>query len=107
MCGCRWQVGGGTFVVAPAVTGRSWWRRSITKINFDGAYNKQMKQLGRCIIYRNLKAENLGAKMIFNDRVLIPFAAEAIACLQAIHAGLEMRVRQIVIEGDALSVIRQ
>ncbi|MBA0683319.1 hypothetical protein Goari_024986, partial [Gossypium aridum] len=45
--------------------------------------------------------------MIFNERVLIPFAAEAIACLQAIQAGLEMGLRRIVIEGDALSVIRQ
>ncbi|MBA0857263.1 hypothetical protein Goshw_009715, partial [Gossypium schwendimanii] len=44
--------------------------------------------------------------MIFNERVLIPFAAEAIACLQAIQAGLEMGLRRIVIEGDALSVIR-
>ncbi|MBA0799529.1 hypothetical protein Gohar_010041, partial [Gossypium harknessii] len=44
--------------------------------------------------------------MIFNERVLIPFAAKAIACLQAIQAGLEMGLQRIVIEGDTLSVIR-
>ncbi|MBA0864079.1 hypothetical protein Goshw_029703, partial [Gossypium schwendimanii] len=80
--------------------------QSITKINFDEAYNKQRKQLGTGIIFRSSKEENLGAKMLVNEGVLTPFAVEAIACLLAVQAGLEMGLRRVIIEGDALSVLR-
>ncbi|KAH1046486.1 hypothetical protein J1N35_037270 [Gossypium stocksii] len=42
-----------------------------------------------------------------NMHTPIPFAAEAMACLQAVQAGLKFGYRQVVIEGDALNVIRK
>ncbi|MBA0621159.1 hypothetical protein Godav_006807 [Gossypium davidsonii] len=44
--------------------------------------------------------------MLVNEGVLTPFAVEAIACLLAVQAGLEMGLRRVIIEGDALSVLR-
>ncbi|MBA0639867.1 hypothetical protein Goklo_022866 [Gossypium klotzschianum] len=42
--------------------------------------------------------------MTVNERVPTPFAAEVLALLQVVQVGLDLRLRQIVIEGDALSI---
>lgn len=44
--------------------------------------------------------------MTVNERVPTPFAAEVLALLQVVQVGLDLRLRQVVIEGDALSIIR-
>ncbi|MBA0686065.1 hypothetical protein Goari_013686 [Gossypium aridum] len=49
----------------------------------------------------------LCSKIPLHDNIATPFAVEAIACLQAIKMGLDLRISAAEIQGDALSVVRK
>ncbi|MBA0879401.1 hypothetical protein Goshw_003363, partial [Gossypium schwendimanii] len=42
-----------------------------------------------------------------NNRVLTPFIVEALSSLQAMKAGLNLGFRRVVVEGDALNIIKK
>ncbi|MBA0780208.1 hypothetical protein Gotri_004338, partial [Gossypium trilobum] len=42
-----------------------------------------------------------------NNRVPTPFVVEALSCLQAMKAGLNLGFRRVVVEGDAFNIIKK
>ncbi|MBA0570767.1 hypothetical protein Golob_004378 [Gossypium lobatum] len=42
-----------------------------------------------------------------NNGVPTPFIVEALSCLQAMKAGLNLGFRRVVVEGDALNIIKK
>ncbi|PPS05643.1 hypothetical protein GOBAR_AA15009 [Gossypium barbadense] len=76
------------------------------KINFDVAFNKQRNESCSGLVARNTRAEVICSKSVLHENIPFAFAAEAIACLQAIQLGLLLRLREVEIEDDSRSVIR-
>ncbi|KAA3474993.1 reverse transcriptase [Gossypium australe] len=87
----RWEAPAGMF-----------WR-----INFDAAFNRQINESCSGLVIRNEKAKVLCSKTIFNKNILTAFAAEALACFQAIDLGLQLELRDVEIEGDARTEIKK
>ncbi|MBA0729128.1 hypothetical protein Golax_025802, partial [Gossypium laxum] len=80
---------------------------SEVKINFEATFDKQTNKSSTSIVCRDLEGVILGSKTVVNIRIPTPFAAEVLACLQPIQTRLELGFRQVVIEGDTLSVIKK
>ncbi|XP_040932095.1 uncharacterized protein [Gossypium hirsutum] len=86
------------------------WKRppgQIVKINFDGAYNERNQQSASGIVVRNRKGFVLLSCTEIHHRVLSAFAAEALTCRKVIQIALNMQEKEIIIEGDSLSVIKK
>ncbi|MBA0680076.1 hypothetical protein Goari_011801 [Gossypium aridum] len=50
----------------------------------------------------------IGSRTVMNKNIPNPFAAEALACLQAIEMGIDMNLREmVVVEGDALTIVKK
>ena len=75
------------------------------KINFDGSVRKAEKKGGIGIIARNEKGEVMGAVQATIDGVTDPEAIEAYAACRGMQFVQQMGFNNIVLEGDALSVI--
>ncbi|KAG8486386.1 hypothetical protein CXB51_019716 [Gossypium anomalum] len=80
---------------------------TIIKINFDGAYDGQGFRLASGIVTRNAEREVLISKSETYEGVVSAFAIEAIACDRAIQTGLEEGWPKVIVEGDALSIIKK
>ncbi|MBA0799472.1 hypothetical protein Gohar_009986 [Gossypium harknessii] len=59
------------------------------------------------IICKNSKGEILGVRMTVNDRIPLPFYGGGNRILAGSTTGVEMGFRRVIIEGDALSIIRR
>ncbi|KAA3474494.1 reverse transcriptase [Gossypium australe] len=81
--------------------------RTFWRINFNAAFNKQNSESCSGLVIRNDKAEVLCSKTIFNKNIPTAFAAEALACYQAILLELQLDLRDVEIEGDARTVIKK
>ncbi|KAG8483101.1 hypothetical protein CXB51_022017 [Gossypium anomalum] len=77
------------------------------KINFDRAYNERNRQSASGIVVRNSEGFVLLSCTDIHHRVLSAFAAEALACRKATKIALNMQEKEIIIEGDSLSVIKK
>ncbi|MBA0841184.1 hypothetical protein Goarm_003690, partial [Gossypium armourianum] len=77
------------------------------KINFDGAFDKQNSRSRIGIVCRDLSGKILNCRVMVNNRVPTPFVVEALSCLQAMKAGLNLGFRRVVVEGDALNIIKK
>nr|KJB61324.1 hypothetical protein B456_009G352100 [Gossypium raimondii] len=77
------------------------------KINFDGAFDKQTFKFGIGIVCRDPEGKILNCRSKVNNRIPTTFAVEALACLQAVRMGLDLGYRRVVVEGDALSIIKK
>ncbi|XP_052485099.1 uncharacterized protein LOC128040401 [Gossypium raimondii] len=77
------------------------------KINFDAAFNRQRNESCSGLVVRNERAEVICSRTIMHVNILSAFAAEVMACLQALNLGLHLGLREIKIEGDSHSVIRK
>ncbi|KAK5772977.1 hypothetical protein PVK06_049279 [Gossypium arboreum] len=53
------------------------------------------------------RKEDLNCRAMINNRVPTPFAVEALACLQAVKVSLDVGFRLMVVEGDALNIIKK
>ncbi|KAK8614318.1 hypothetical protein V6N13_122679 [Hibiscus sabdariffa] len=62
---------------------------------------------GHCIIFRDSAGDVLAAGCFSHHNVLDPFAAEALACYQALVLAHDLSYMRIVLEGDSLSVIKK
>lgn len=47
------------------------------------------------------------SKSTLQENVQSPFEAKALACLEAVRLGVELRFPKVVIEGDSLKVIKK
>ncbi|KAG8492969.1 hypothetical protein CXB51_012664 [Gossypium anomalum] len=65
------------------------------KINFDRAFDKQTFKSGIGIVCRDSKGKILNCRL------------EALACLQVVRIDLDLGYRRVVVEGDALSIIKK
>ncbi|KAH1082866.1 hypothetical protein J1N35_022627 [Gossypium stocksii] len=77
------------------------------KLNFDGAYDTTLQQSTSGIVARNEDREVLLTCSEIHYGVSSAFAAEAIACRNAVQIGVEQGWPKIIIEGDSLSIIKK
>ncbi|KAH1081692.1 hypothetical protein J1N35_021453 [Gossypium stocksii] len=86
------------------------WRpppQGFLKINFDAAFDKKEKKSCSGIIVRKPKGVVTESKEQIHTNISSSFAAEAIACLQAVNIGRELGLTHVIIEGDSLTVIKK
>ncbi|MBA0551752.1 hypothetical protein Golob_022619 [Gossypium lobatum] len=69
--------------------------------------NSRTKRSCTGVVIRNLEGIVLGSRMIINSHIPSDFAAEALACFQAVQMGLDLGFLEAVIEGDALIVVKK
>ncbi|KAG8486156.1 hypothetical protein CXB51_019595 [Gossypium anomalum] len=80
----------------------------MLKINFGAAFNERSKTSRSGLVCRNSEGKMIGSRTVMNKNVPNPFAAEALACLQAIEMGIDMNQREmVVVEGDALTIVKK
>ncbi|KAA3472099.1 reverse transcriptase [Gossypium australe] len=80
---------------------------SRLKINFDAAFNRQRKESCTGLIVRNGNSEVICSRSIINKNIPSAFAAEALACYQALELGVQLGLRDVEVEGDSQTVIRK
>lgn len=76
----------------------------------SGAFSSQNKRESRScsrIVVRDSNGGILGSKIVINKNIHMAFAAEAIACVQAVTLGRDLVLTTVEIEGDALSVVKK
>ncbi|XVF87470.1 hypothetical protein PTKIN_Ptkin18bG0122500 [Pterospermum kingtungense] len=78
---------------------------NMIKVNFDGSLNKESKFGGIGIVIRNDAREVMGAKAKRIQNVNDPFLIEALAAVDALEFASDRGFKEIVLEGDALSII--
>ncbi|MBA0786438.1 hypothetical protein Gotri_026240 [Gossypium trilobum] len=71
-------------------------------INYDASFQKHLMCSCTGIIIMNQVGDTLVSSIIQN-KVHTEFAAEALACLKAVRMGLDLKLQEVIIEGDALS----
>ncbi|KAA3462671.1 TOM1-like protein 2 [Gossypium australe] len=69
------------------------------KINFDIAFKAHFTKSYSGLVVRDDRSRVIGKKVIL--------MTEAFACLQALKLGVEMGLRDVIIEGDSLTVIKK
>ncbi|MFQ6650529.1 hypothetical protein Gotur_022916 [Gossypium turneri] len=77
------------------------------KINFDAAYDGDLNQSVAGIVARDSGGNVLLSLTKVHNQVASAFTTEAIACRTAIQIGIDMQWSNIIIEGDALSIIKK
>ena len=77
------------------------------KINFDVAFKAHIAKSYSGLVIKDDRSRIIGTRVILNEYVLSVFVAEALTCLQAVKLGVEMGLREVVIEGDSLTVIKK
>ncbi|KAA3454812.1 reverse transcriptase [Gossypium australe] len=86
------------------------WRnppQQVVKINFDGAFDKDGHQSASGVVARNSEGKVLVSGTSLHEMVDSAFAAEAIACREAVQMGINMQKEEIWVEGDSLTVIKK
>ncbi|MBA0783951.1 hypothetical protein Gotri_001585, partial [Gossypium trilobum] len=79
----------------------------FVKINFDAVYDGNLCQSAMGIVARDSEGNVLLSFIEIYHQVALAFAAEAIACRTATQIGIDMLWSNIIIEGDALSIIKK
>lgn len=79
-------------------------RRSV-KVNFDAAFRQHLKQSSSGVVIRNNMGLVMGSGVVFHRHVADAFAAEALACLNAITFARYMGFMKVVVEGDSRTII--
>ncbi|MBA0568547.1 hypothetical protein Golob_006038, partial [Gossypium lobatum] len=80
---------------------------TFIKINFDAAFQATTSISYSGIIVRNGRSRILSMRAVKNENIPSPFASEALACLQSLKVGRDLGLREVVVEGDSLSVIKK
>lgn len=78
---------------------------SSVRINFDASYCQDLDRSGSGIVVRSPMGEILATKQTLHRGVASPFAAEGLACLEAVRVGANLGFQTVSIEGDARSII--
>ncbi|KAK5846015.1 hypothetical protein PVK06_002281 [Gossypium arboreum] len=75
------------------------------KINFDTAFNRQRNESCSRLVVRNEGEEVICSRIVMQVNIPSVFAAEVMACLQALNLELHLRLREVEIEENSHSVI--
>ncbi|MBA0796321.1 hypothetical protein Gohar_007098 [Gossypium harknessii] len=79
----------------------------FVRINFDLAHNCHQFRSISGLVARNSNGEVLASQATLEKEITSSFAAEACACTRVVRLGIQMGVRRIKIEGDALTIIKK
>ncbi|XP_042966548.1 uncharacterized protein LOC122300136 [Carya illinoinensis] len=77
------------------------------KINWDAAVDHKKCRVGVGVIVRNWEGQVMGTMRTNNSLFPDPHLAEAYGALQAVSLGTELGLRKIILEGDALNVVKE
>ncbi|KAA3483188.1 reverse transcriptase [Gossypium australe] len=77
------------------------------KINFDGAFDMKEHLSASGVVVRDNEGSVIVSKSRLHEKVASAFAAEALACRDAIQLGIDMQKEEVIIEGDSLTVIKK
>ncbi|KAH1097585.1 hypothetical protein J1N35_014506 [Gossypium stocksii] len=86
------------------------WRfppETFVKINFDGAYNGRQNLAASGIVVKDEEGRVLLSHSKIHQEIPSVFAAEVVACWEAVKVGVEKKWRHIIIEGDSLAIIKK
>ncbi|MBA0739505.1 hypothetical protein Gogos_012770 [Gossypium gossypioides] len=86
------------------------WRppyETFVKIDFGAAFHVLSSNSCSGIIIREGRSKTIAEKVTVNGNIVSVFAAEALACLQALSLGVDLGFQRVVVEGDSLSVIKK
>ncbi|MBA0702074.1 hypothetical protein Goari_027046, partial [Gossypium aridum] len=78
----------------------------IIKINFDASFIKEKGLATTAVLARNYKGDVLWAETYLFENITDSFVVEARACERALIFARNMRCQRLVVEGDALTVIK-
>ncbi|GMI83380.1 hypothetical protein like AT3G09510 [Hibiscus trionum] len=77
------------------------------KVNFDAGYKVSEKKSSSGILIRDDSGHLLGSCCRNQNGIQNPFAAEALAAVHGLQFALDMGFSQIILEGDARTVIEK
>ncbi|KAA3458458.1 reverse transcriptase [Gossypium australe] len=77
------------------------------KINFDGAFDVKENRSASGVVVRNNEGSVLASKPKLHEKVASAFAAEALACREAVQLRVDMQKKDVIIEGDSLTVVKK
>ncbi|XP_042983278.1 uncharacterized protein LOC122312683 [Carya illinoinensis] len=77
------------------------------KINWDAAIDHKNCRVGIGTIIRNWEGQVMGTMKMNRPLYPDPYLAESYAALQATLLGVNMGLRKIILEGDALKVVKE
>ncbi|MBA0563233.1 hypothetical protein Golob_008225, partial [Gossypium lobatum] len=77
------------------------------KINFDATFKAHFTKSYSGLVIKDDRSGIIGKRVILNEYASFVFAAKALSYLQALKLGVEMGLRDVVIEGDSLIVIKK
>ncbi|PPS17262.1 hypothetical protein GOBAR_AA03314 [Gossypium barbadense] len=72
----------------------------FVRINFDAALKKNDNHSCSRLVVRDSIGRVLGVKFVLNDNMPSAFVAEALACVQGLQLGVDLRFRDVEVEGD-------
>ncbi|KAL4301987.1 hypothetical protein GQ457_10G016720 [Hibiscus cannabinus] len=80
---------------------------NMIKVNFDAAFDSHMLSSSSGIVFRNHEGFLLVVAVFPHSHIPNPCVAEAQACLDVISLAKDLFFRNIIIEGDSLTVIKK
>ncbi|KAK5833255.1 hypothetical protein PVK06_017075 [Gossypium arboreum] len=80
------------------------WKTDLIENTFTESKGKKILF---SVVIRDENGRVIGSRTILHENISSVFTAEAMACLQAIRLGINLRLSMVKIEGDAQSVIRK
>ncbi|MBA0709339.1 hypothetical protein Golax_024377 [Gossypium laxum] len=87
---------------------RQWMSSMVSNTSVEQRRMVRSKTSSSGLVCRNSEGKMIGSRTVMNKNIPNPFAAEALACLQAIEMGIDMNLREVVVvEGDALTIVKK
>lgn len=81
--------------------------QDTVKINFDAAFQIQDLRSGTGVVARSAIVSVLASRAMLHNNVSSRFEAEALACRATVKMGRDSNHPNIIIEGDALAIIKK
>lgn len=75
------------------------------KVNFDATFDKRMFKSCSGIVTKNSKGQVIVSHSVVQKNLGLAFVSEALACLEAVQLGLDLKFTKVIVEGDLLFVI--
>lgn len=77
------------------------------KINFDASFWSRSARSALGVVAHNSEGRVLAIKQMLHTHVASAFAAEGLACVQVVRMGIERGFENVIIKGDARSIIKK
>lgn len=82
-------------------------RVAKVKANFNAAFNRAHFNSKSEIVARNSNGQIMASKAILHNNVGFLFSAEALACRENVRMCTDMGLRDVILEGDSLAIIKK